>query len=347
MPRIKKAVMALCFFLASSAWAKTEQIVNVYNWSGYIPASVLVKFEQETGIRVNYSTYDSNEMLYDKLKSDQNIGYDIVVPSSYILERMTREGMLQKFNYLKLSNVKHLDKTLLDKSFDPKNQYSLPYLWGTTGLIVNRKFFNESDVQQWSDLWAPKFRHQVTMIDDMRDVFSIGLAALGYSINDRDPDHIKEAYQQLKNLMPNVLAFAASGSQQMYVNEDSKIGMINSGDAMMVLAENSNYFFVYPKDRQVIWIDSMAIPSQAPHLENAYQFMNFVMRPDIAKLISEGVGYSSPNEAAVRLMSKEQQDDPILNPKKAQLSHAEVESDIGLKANRLMLKYWELLKLGA
>jgi spermidine/putrescine transport system substrate-binding protein len=343
-----KKMMAMVFFLlVSIASAKTEQIVNVYNWSGYIPSSVLVKFEQETGVRINYSTYDSNEMLYDKLKSDQNIGYDIVAPSSYILQRMMQEGMLQKLNYAKLTNVKYLDKALLNESFDPNNQYSLPYLWGTTGLIVNRNFFSESVVRQWSDLWAAQFRRQITMVDDMRDVFSVGLASLGYSINDRDPDHIKQAYQKLKDLMPNVLAFAASGSQQMYVNEDSKIGMINSGDAMMVLAENSNYFFVYPKDRQIIWMDNMALPSNAPHLENAYKFMNFVMRPDIAKMISEGVGYSSPNQAAVQLMTKEQQADPILNPKKEQLSHAEVESDIGLQANRLMLKYWELLKLGA
>lgn len=344
---MRLCTIILSLFLLTASFAQGEKVVNVYNWSGYIPNSVLVKFEQETGIRVNYSTFDSNEMLYDKLKSDKNIGYDIVVPSSYIIQRMVQENMLQKLDYSKLTNVQCLDSALLNKDFDPGNQYSLPYLWGTTGIIVNKKVFSEKDVQQWTDLWQPKFYHQVTVIDDMRDVFGMGLISLGYSINDRDPDHIEQAYLQLKNLMPNVLAFAASGSQQLYVNEDSDLGMINSGDAMMVLAENSNYAFVYPKDRQMVWIDNMAIPAKAPHLANAYQFINFILRPDIALMVSEGVGYSSPNKAARQRMSKAEQADPILNPSQQQLSHAEVEADIGLPANRLMLKYWELLKLGA
>lgn len=344
---MKNCFIFFYFLFVSMTFAQDEKIVNVYNWSGYIPSSVLVKFEQETGIRVNYSTFDSNEMLYDKLKSNKNIGYDVVVPSSYIVQRMIQEGMLQKLDYSKLQNVKNLNADLLDKTFDPKNQYSLPYLWGTTGIIVNKKVFAENNIQRWSELWQPKFYRQVTMIDDMRDVFGMGLISLGYSINDRDSDHIKQAYLQLKELMPNVLAFAASGSQQMYVNEDSNLGMINSGDAMMVLAENSNYFFVYPKDRQIVWIDNMTIPSKAPHVDNAYQFINFILRPDVALMISEGVGYSSPNKRAVQLMSKKQQDDPILNPSKRQLSNAEVEADVGITANRLMLKYWELLKLGA
>lgn len=347
MIKKNQIILLITLIIPMVLFAAQIKQVNIFNWSGYIPNAVLIKFKQETGIRVNYSTYDSNEMLYNKLKSNKNMGYDVVVPSSYVIQRMVKEGMLQKLDYSRLQGVNNLDASLLNKAFDPQNHYSLPYLWGTTGLIVNASVYPKGGVKAWKDLWQARFYHQVSLVNDVRDVFAIGLISLGYSINDRKPQHLKAAYDQLKKLMPNVLSFSADGSQQMYVNEDANIGMINSGDALMVMAENVSFYFIYPKDRQIVWVDNMAIPNNAPHLDEAYQFINFILRPDVAKMIAENIGYSTPNQAAIRLMSSANQSDVILNPTAKELSNAEVEADIGVEANRLMLKYWELLKLGA
>jgi len=343
--KIINSVFFLCCFY-SSVFA-SNNILNVYNWSGYIPSDVLTKFTNETGIRVNYSTFDSNETLYAKLKVDKDSGYDIVVPSTYYVERMRREKMLQKIDKSKLPNFKYLNPALLNRSYDPYNEYSIPYLWGTTAILINTKYFPINSVKVWHDLWKPEFKGKIAFTDSMRDGFAIAMKVLGYSINDTNPKHMEEAYGVLKSLLPNIQSFQSSGAQQTFVNEDSVIGIMESGDANVVMSEKSSLAYIYPKDGAIIWADNMAIPINAKHLNNAYQFINFILRPDIAKMISVGVGYSSPNLGAIKLMSKEDRKNPVLNPSEQDLKNGEFEGDVGEKATQQLLKYWELLKAGA
>ncbi len=345
---IKKIV---CFFILLvivvpiSIFAN-KKILNIYNWSSYMPAGVLVLFTKETGIKINYSTFDSNEQLYTKIKANPNIDYDIVVPSSYFVGRMAKEGMLQKLDKSQLPNLKYIERNLLNRAYDPGNVYSIPYLWGTTSLIINTKVYSLSSVTSWSQLWDPKFLGQISMEDDVRDVFAIAFLHLGYSINDENPVHIKQAFEALKKLLPNVLTFTADGSQQMYVNEDANIGLSNSGDALSVISENPSFRFTYPKEGPIVWIDNLVIPRGAKHIDNAYKFMNFIMRPGIAKMISIGVGYASPNRAAKALMPESIRNNIILYPPANVLKKAQVESAVSDKTNALYLKYWERLKLG-
>lgn len=344
---MKKLIVILLGLVCSMYGWAVDNVVNVYNWSNYIPDSVLQEFTKETGIQVNYTTYDENETLYTKLKADPNIGYDVVFPSSYYVQRMAHEGMLHKLDKSQLSNIKNLNPLLLNKSYDPKNVYSLPYLWGAPGIIVNDKVFDPKTITSWSDLWQPRFKNQILLLDDIRDTFSVGLLALGYSINTTDPAQIKAAYEKLQQLMPNVKLFNNEGVIPIYQDEDASIGMILTGDANQVLPQNAHLHFVFPKDGIALSVDCMTIPKNAPHLKNAYQFINFIMRPDIAKEISMQLGYSTPNAAAIKLMPKEIQENTILNPPDSVLKNAQFENDVGTRAMAIYLHYWELLKLSA
>lgn len=340
-----KFILLFCGLIFSwVATAKTE-VVNVYNWANYIPKDVIDRFEKETGIKVNYSTYDNNELLYTKIKANPRAGYDIVVPSSFIVERMRKNNLLLKLDKSKIPNLVNINPSLLNQSFDPGNRYSVPYLWGTTGILINSNYYADGDIQSWEDLWNPKYKNQITVLDSLRDMMGMSLKTLGYSLNDQDADHIKAAYMKLKMLVPNIQAFANNAAQQVYINEDSRLGMMPSGNANMIVSEYPFFKFIYPKDGAIIWIDNMVIPRGAWHVENAYRFINFILRPEIAKRIATQVGYSTPNLAAIKLMSKAERANRILNPLPEDLKNAEVESYIDSQSMQLYLKYWEMLKL--
>ncbi len=322
-----------------------SNIVNVYNWSYFMPHAVIKQFEKKTGIHVNYMEYDNNETLYAKLKADPNIGFDVIVPSSYYVQRMAHEGMLHKLIKAKIPNSKYLNPSLLNKQFDPHNQYSLPYMWGTTGIVVNDRYYNPKQFHYWRDLWKPQYKNQLLIFDDIRETFAIALIKLGYSINETNPQHIKQAYEQLRKLLPNIKLFNVDAEMNIYVDEDANLGMGWNGDIYLAQQENAHLKFIYPKGRFALWIDCIAIPKNAPHLNNALKFINFINQPSIAKQIAVGVGYSSPNLQAIKLLPKKMRADPVLNPSPQQLKRGEVENDVG-SANSYYEHYWQLLKLG-
>lgn len=336
---------ALLFVLFSMAVDAKENIVNVYNWSGYMPDSVLQQFTQETGIKVNYSTYDSNETMYAKLKANPNIGYDVVVPSSYFIDRMRKQNMLEQIDKSQLPNFENLNPGLLNKPYDPENKFSVPYFWSSTGIAVNNKYYSPKNINSWKDLWSSQYKDQLLLLDDPREVFSVALIVLGYSPNDTDPEHIKQAYLKLRELLPNVKIFNAEGVKSIYIDEDLTIGMGWNGDIYLANQENSHINFIYPKESFIISIDSMVIPVGAKHVNNAYKFINFILRPDIAKKISLETGYASPNLTAVKSMPKNVFTDPIIYPNAETLKRAVVQTDVG-SATALYEKYWELLKIG-
>lgn len=332
-------------FIFSTAFAD-DKIVNLYAWSDYLPDDVAQQFEQETGIHINYTTYDSNETMYAKLKADPNAGYDVVVPSSYFIDRMAKQNMIQPIDKSRIPNFKNLDPELLNKEYDPHNQYSIPYLWGTTCIVVNDKYYSPQQINSWNDFWNKQFKDQLLLLDDTREIFSMALLSLGYSPNDTNPDHIKQAYYKLLQILPNVKLFNDEAVQSIYIDEDATVGMGWSGDVFLANQENPHVQFVYPKEGFVIWVDNMAIPTGAQHLDNAYKLINFILRPDIAEKISTEVGYASPNLAAIKLMPPDVQHSQIIYPSKEILSKGQVQTDVGSAAG-LYEKYMELLKIGA
>lgn len=322
-----------------------ENVVNVYNWSNYISTDVLKEFTKETGIKVNYATYDSNETMYAKLKANPRSGYDIVVPSTYFVDRMRKQGMLRPLDKTKLTQFKNLNPALLNKSYDPGNRYSIPYFWSSTGIAINTRYHPLPSIKNWADFWQTQYRDQLLMLNDVHEVFSVALLTLGYSPNDTNEKHIRQAYFKLKQLMPNIRLFNDDGVKSLYIDEDLTLGMGWNGDIYQASQENSSIRFVYPKEGFVISIDSMAIPIGATHLENAYRFINFILRPDIAKKISLATGYASPNQAAVKLMPKSVLSNPIIYPSTETLHRSVVQTDVG-DAENTYQKYWELLKIG-
>lgn len=322
-----------------------QNVVNVYNWSNYMPSDVLKAFTKETGIKVNYATYDSNETMYAKLKANPHSGYDIVVPSTYFVDRMRKQGMLQALDKTKLTNLKNLNPALLNKAYDPGNHYSIPYFWSTTGIVVNTHYYSPLHIQRWSDFWKARYHNQLLMLNDVHEVFSIALLTLGYSPNDTNLKHIQQAYAKLKQLMPNIRLFNDDGVKSLYIDEDLTLGMGWNGDIYQAIQENPALRFIYPKEGFVISIDSMAIPIGATHLNNAYRFINFILRPDIAKKISLATGYASPNQAAVKLMPKSILSNFIIYPDAKTLQRSVVQEDVG-DAEAIYQKYWELLKIG-
>lgn len=325
--------------------AEEKRVVNFYNWSEYIPAGVLKTFTRETGIKVNYSTFDSNEVLYSKLKTLKGKGYDLIVPSTYLVSRMRGEGMLQKLDKSLIPNFKNLDPKLLDAPFDPGNEYSIPYLWGTTGIVYNTKLLPDAGLKSWNDLWKPGYRSSLLVLDDVRDVFAMALKILGYSINDTDEAHIREAYMKLKELLPNIKVFNSETPKVFLIGEEVSAGMTWNGEAFKANRENPHISYVYPEEGSLMWVDSLAIPVGAKNTENAYLLMDFLLRPDIAKTIGEELGYATPNLEGFKLLPEKTRSNRMIYPSEEDLKKAEMQVDVG-EAITIYEKYWSMLKVG-
>ena len=330
--------------VSTLSWAHEEPVVNVFAWTNYFPKAVIHQFEAETGIKVNLSEYDSNEDLYAKLKADPHSGYDVIIPSSYYVQRMRLEGMLHRLDKAALTNAHFLDPALLNKAFDPHNKYSLPYLWGTTGIVVDKRYWNPKTIQRWSDLWQKRFANQLLLYDDQREVFAIGLLVLGHSINTSNPRYIKQAYLKLQKIMPNVRLFSSDAPISAYADTDVSVGMAESGDFVLARRANPYLVYIYPKDGFAVWEDCFAVPKYAPHVANAMRFINFTMRPKVGVEIAVIQGYSSPNLKTRQLSPKKDRDDPAMYPSKKTLERGHMEGYVK-SARGLYLHYWQLLKL--
>ena len=319
-----------------------EKVLYVYNWSEYMPDSVLKDFTKETGIQVKYSTYDSNEAMYAKVKTIGTSSYDIIVPSTYFVNKMSRENLLVKLDKSKLPNYKNLDTKLLSKPFDPNNDYSIPYLWGSTGISYNANSVKEP-IDSWNNLWNSEYKNNVLLNDDMREVFGMALKILGYSSNSTNPKEIEEAYKKLREILPNVKMFYSESQKQVYLNEEVRIGMNFNGEGFMANEENEAIKYIYPKEGALLWIDSLVIPKGAKNIDNAHAFINYLLKPEVSQVISEEIGYPSPNAKTLELLDEKTRNNRIIYPNEQDLVNSEFQTDVG-EALPVYEKYWEMLK---
>lgn len=336
------AMICLCF-AGLACTKKNSKEVNVFNWSEYIPNEVLNQFEKETGIKVNYTTYDSNEAMYAKIKVLDGAGYDVIVPSTYYVDKLSKEGLLQKLDHAKLPNFSGFNPKLLHQNFDPENNYSIPFMWGTTAIGVNAKYINPDNVTSWKDLWNPAYKGKVMLQNDVREVFHVALHLLGFSGNTDNETQIKAAYEELQKLMPSVRLLNSDSPKVPFLNEEVNIGLMWSGEAFMANNENPNIKYIYPVEGAAIWADNFAIPSKAKNVENAYAFIDFISRPDISAKISNELGYSSPVLKAADYLDNETKNSSIVYPSDKQLENAEFQIDVG-PAITIYEKYWEKLR---
>ncbi|QJC31599.1 extracellular solute-binding protein [Enterobacteriaceae endosymbiont of Donacia tomentosa] len=291
-----------------------QKTILFYNWTEYVPEGLLEKFTKETGIKVIYSTYESNESMYTKLKTYTKQSYDLVVPSAYFVVKMKNEGMLQKINKKKLTNFSNLDPKFLNKSFDPNNEYSIPYIWGATAIGINTDIIDSKSINSWSDLWNPKFQKSISLIDDAKEVFQIALMKLGYSGNTTNLKHIKKAFIELKKLMPNVIAFNSDNPGYPFIEGAVNIGMIWNGSAYAVKKLGIPLKFIWPKEGGIFWMDNFVIPANAQNVDGALKLINFLLRPEIAAQVAKITGYSTPNLQAKKLLPSNMVNDNTLYP---------------------------------
>lgn len=344
---MKKVALAAMLAAALAGCSKQEeQVLNLYNWSEYMPQTVLDQFTQETGIKVVYTTYDSNEAMYARLKLlDESSQYDLAVPSTYYVNKMRNEGLLAPIDRSKLSGFDNIDSTLVNLDIDPGNQYSVPYLWGTTGIAVNGDAIDPATVTSWADLWKPEYQGRIMMMNDVREVFHVGLRVLGYSANSTSPEEIEAAYNKLAELMPGVRTFNSDAPRMPYLEGETDIGMIWNGEAVMGAEDMAALIYIYPKEGAIVWFDSFVIPKNAKNVEAAHKFIDFMLRPEIAAEISTEIGYATPNLPARGLLDEEVKADRAVYPTAEDMVNAEVQEDVG-EALLVYEKFWEMLKAG-
>lgn len=272
-------------------------------------------------------------------------GYDVIMPSSYFVDRMRKQGLLEKLDKTRLSNLRYVNPDLSHPAYDPKGEYAVPHFWGVTGIFVNSKYFPPNSLKKWSDLWDERFYNQLMLLDDTREIFSMALLSLGYSANDTNPEHIKAAFEKLRQLMQNVKVFSSDTVVSIMIDEDATVGMAWNGDAFKAKQENHNINFVYPQEGFVIWVDTFAIPKDAPHKDAAYEFINFILEPQISKEIAILTGFPSANLAAQKLLPEKIRTNPAVYPTKEILKHGQFQTDLGEATLSLYEKYWEQLKM--
>ncbi|KXI29021.1 extracellular solute-binding protein [Paraglaciecola hydrolytica] len=343
MKHIKFIALSLATLIATQAFA-AKQVV-VYNWSEYIPEAVVEKFTEETGIKVIYSTYESNEVMYSKLQLQKNSGYDVIVPSAYYVSKMAKEKMLLPLDKSKISHFKQLNPTLLNKEFDPDNQYSAPYLWGSTGIGVNSSEIDPATITSWKQLFDKKYAKQLLVTDDLREVFHIALVLNGHSPNTTKPEEIKQAYELLKTLMPNVLTFNSDAPREPFLAGDVSLGMIWSGEAVMAQEEEPAIQYIYPSEGAIFWVDSFAIPAGAKNVDEAHAFIDFMLRADNAAACVEEIGYATANKDALELVEEDTRNNPAIFPSEEIIKAGYFQNDVG-DAVSIYNQYWELLKVG-
>lgn len=323
-------IILLISMLLLTACGKTgdkKETIHVYNWGDYVDMDTIRAFEKETGIKVIYDTFASNEDLYVKLKKS-NDPYDVIVPSEYMVERMIREDMLLPLNYDLIPNMKKLDKRILNMDYDPGNKFSVPYFWGTLGIVVNRDYV-KAPVDSWSALWDPKYKNEIIMYNSQRDSIAIALKYLGYSMNSRSMKELEAAKEALIAQKPLVYAYLADEGRDVMSQGDAALSVMYSGDAAMMRQENKSLEYIIPKEGTNIWYDSFAVPKQSKNPEGAMAFINFMSRPDIAaKNAEHNVGFATPIPEAIALLPKALREDPVAYPDLDRLPPLEVYRDL-------------------
>ena len=348
--RVVPVAICIVFIGGGFYYAKENDVMNgeklvVYNWGEYIDPEVLTMFEEETGIDIVYEEFETNEILYPKISSGA-IAYDVICPSDYMIQRMIENDLLSEINFDNIPNLKNIGKQYLERSrqFDPENKYSVPYCWGTVGILYNKMMVDEP-VDSWSILWDPKYKDNILMQDSVRDAFGVTLKYLGYSVNSIDLDELTEAKNLLIEQKPLVQAYVIDQVRDKMIGNEAALGVIYSGEAIYTQKENPNLEYVIPKEGSNIWIDSWVIPKNAEHKENAEKFINFLCRPDIALMNFEYITYSTPNEAARELIEDESiRNSEIAFPDLSKYDNLETFQYLGTEADQVYGDLWNKVK---
>jgi spermidine/putrescine-binding protein len=338
----------LCSFLAlgiaiygCGSNTKTEKQLNLYIWSAYIADETLKRFEKETGIKVRFDTYDSNEALLEKMMSGVS-DYDIVVPSDYMVRVLRHQNLLQKLDLTKLPNLKNIYARFRDLPYNPKDEYAVPFVWGTTGIGYNKTKVTDP-VDSWAILWNPKYKDRILMLDDPRECFGAVLKWKGHSLNSKDPVLLQQAQGLLIQQKPLVKTYSSSNFDEILLSGDVWLAHGWSGQIAKAADQNKDIAYSVPKEGSTLWVDNLAVPASATHKDSAYAFLNFCLDPHNAAEITNFSGYANANEAARQFITPHIANDPARYPDEATLAKCEFIEDLG-DTTKLIDRLWTEMK---
>ena len=341
--------LVLIIVLALSALpngASAEDVtINVYNWGQYISdgtdgyIDVNKAFTEATGIKVNYMTYDTNESLYTKLKTGGST-YDIIIPSDYMVARLIDEGMLEEINFANVPNYEYIDDEYKNTAYDPENKYSIPYTWGTTGVIYNKNFVDATDIGSWNLLWNEKYTDKILMFDNPRDAFAIAESLLGYDMNTQDEAQLKAAADKLKEQKPLVQSYVMDQIYDKMIRGEAYIAPYYAGDYLWMLDENEDLGFYFPEEGFNIFIDAMCIPTSCQNKDAAEAYINFLCSPEISGQNLDYLGYSTPISEAKQYMDESIAASDIAYPDTATLERSENFLNLDSTTSQLMDSLW-------
>jgi spermidine/putrescine transport system substrate-binding protein len=336
--RSAAAVVIVCALLFYATYAlnatKTAGgagVITVYNWGEYLDPDLLKRFTEETGIQVNYETFDSNEAMMTKIKQGGS-AYDVAVPSEYAIEMMLEDNLLLPLDHAKLPNLANIDPYFLDLPFDPGNRYSVPYFWGTVGIVYNPNLIEPHlTFDSWQDLWDPSLKQKVFLVDGAREVIGMALNSLGESLNAKDDELLRQATERLIDLAPNVKAIIGDEITPLMVNNEAAVALTFSGQAADMMGENEELEFNVPREGSNLWFDNFVIPKTAKNIDGAHAFINFMLDAEVSAQNTDFVGYSTPNAAAMELLDEEVVTDERFYPTGEIRNHLEVYENLGLE----------------
>ncbi len=337
--------MLLALFSGCAGKKEAAGEVVVYNWGEYIDPDTIDLFEKETGIKVVYDEFETNETMYPKVEAGATV-YDVICPSDYMINKMIKNGLLQEIDREKIPNSKNIGQQYYDNAteFDPGNRYAIPYCWGTVGILYNKTMVDDP-VDSWDILWNEKYADSILMQDSVRDAFMVALKRNGHSMNTLDLDELTEAKNDLLAQKPLVQAYVVDQVRDKMIGNEASIGVIYSGEAIYTQRENPDLEYVIPKEGTNVWIDCWVIPKNAKNVENAEKFIDFMCRGDIALKNFEYITYSTPNEAARELLDDEEiKNSEIAFPDLSKYQDLETYVYLGDDGDELYNELWKEIK---
>lgn len=337
------AIMLAALLALSLGTGLAEGVVNVFNWEDYINEDVIKMFEEETGIKVNYMRFTLNEDMMVQVRTSPG-SFDVVFPSDYAIERMIAEDLVQPIDFDKVPNAAQILDWLQTPDYDPDHKYSVPYMWGTVGILYNTTKVEEP-ITSWGQLFDEKYKDQVFMMDSPRDTLGIALKYLGYSVNSKNPAEIQEAANLLIEQKQKgiVKAYQVDETKDKMVAGEAALALVWSGDAQYAINLNPDLAYVVPEEGSNVWVDGMVITKTAANPDNAHAFIDFLSRPEIAAMNVEYIEYSTPNQGAIELLGEDYIDNPNLNPGMDVIENCEFFHD-NHDVKVLYDTYWGMVK---
>ena len=337
---MKKLILLFLVLLLTGCTDNRE--LNILNWSSYIPDEVIKEFEVKTNIKVNYSTYSSNEELLAKLSSAKIGTYDLIFPSDYMVEIMRERNLIEKIDYSKLNNLSNINSTYLNLKYDINNEYSIPFIAATTLISVNKDIIKD-DIKSYNDLLNPKYKNEIVLIDDQRIIIGMALLANGYDMNSCDPNELEVAKEWLLKLKDNLKAYDSDSPKNFLITKEASIAVLWNAEAALAKMENDNIVNIFPNEGFALSIDNFAIPKNASNKDELYKFIDYILDPYVMKKIIESYPYKNINKKTDMLL-----DDKYLNNNASNIDDNVIKKGIFVnnigESIKLYDKIWAYIK---